>query len=202
MRQADIVRTSEGDAWHARNSDKNRDGDPVVIEILDNPNINPLEVLEIGCGTGWRLQRLYERYRCAGSGLDLSWQAIETGRKRYSRIGLRVGEAAHLGYADDSFDLVIIGFCLYLVDREDLFKVVAETDRVLRDKGALIIHDFTADEPHSVKYAHDPRLKTFKMNHWNLWKANPAYTLESFKLLDGEGIVTLRKDIQKGWPLR
>ena len=203
MKQSEILLTSEGDAWYARNLAKVRDDDMVLREIAKNPNLKPRDVLEIGCGTGWRLNKLYAENRDARySGIDASWKAINQGKAKFSKINLRVGTADNLGYPDNSFDLVILGFFLYLVDREDLFKVVMEIDRVLKDKGALIIHDFTADTAHSAAYKHDPRLKTYKMNYWNLWHANPAYTTEQFHLTPEEAIVTLRKNIENGWPLR
>lgn len=206
-KQSFIVQTTEGDAWYSRNKDKDRNDDPVLREILDNPNLSPLSVLEIGCGTGWRLNKIRTIYDgCECRGADLSWEAIHYGRNKYSKVGLRVAEAANLGYPNDMFDLVIIGFCLYLVDREDLFKVVAEADRVLMNKGALIIHDFVPDEPHSRDYKHDKHLTTYKMGYHNLFLANPSYRLEQFKIWGDpdarEGVYTLRKDHERGWPRR
>jgi adenylyltransferase/sulfurtransferase len=41
-----------------------------------------------------------------------------------------------------ALDLVLFGFCLYLVDRKLISRVVAEADRVLKDTGFLGIVDF------------------------------------------------------------
>jgi len=206
-KQSNIVQTVEGDAWHARNKSADRSSDPVLHQIFTNPNINPTTVLEIGCGTGWRLARIMDRYYGADCrGCDLSWEAIEAGRNRYKRLGLRVASADSIGYPNDSFDLVILGFFMYLVDREDLFRVVAEVDRVLRDKGFLVIHDFLPDEPHSRDYAHDPRLSTYKMGYHQLFMANPSYQFEAAHAWGGgddrEAIHILRKDHSAGWPRR
>jgi SAM-dependent methyltransferase len=207
MKQSDIIMATEGDAWFRRNRDKSRLDDPVLKEILDNPRILPLSVLEIGCGTGWRLNALRDRfYDSSFTGCDLSWEAIQEGRKRYPKLALRAGAADTLGYGSGSFDLVILGFFMYLLDREDLFRVVAEVDRVLADNGTLVIHDFHPETPHSRAYEHDPRLITYKMNYPELWMGNPAYVLDAFKIWgsgnDRESVHTLRKRVLMAWPRR
>lgn len=207
-KQSEIVAATEGDNWHARNKDKRRDDDPVLKFILDHPEIRPSNVLEIGCGTGWRLERIRHQFDLGVDtcrGCDLSHAAILAGRLKHPKVGLRVATASNLGYPADSFDLVIFGFCLYLVDREELFQVVAEADRVLADHGWLVIHDFLA-EPHSKAYGHDPRLATYKMPYHHLFTANPSYQVEDEIAWaqsgpgSMEGIVLLRKDHNAGWP--
>lgn len=204
-KQAEIVQATEGDNWFARNKSKDRSDDVVLQEILENPRIQPTSILEIGCSTGWRLQRLRERFRDAECrGCDLSWEAINEGRKKYTKLGLRVAGAASTGYPSGIFDLVIAGFFLYLVDREELFTVVAEIDRLLKDKGALVIYDFSPTEPHSRDYAHDARLTTYKMGYHQLFLANPSYKLGQFKIWGQpearESVYTLYKDHEAGWP--
>ena len=62
----------EGANWVERNKDKvPLNPDPVMDEIKNN-GIEPKEVLEIGCGNGWRLTALNERYGCACVGIDPS----------------------------------------------------------------------------------------------------------------------------------
>ena len=206
-KQSEIVRESEGNNWHKRNRGKSRVDDPVLREIFSNDRIKPKNILEVACGNGWRLDELHTRYGPEScKGCDLSWDAIEEGRRRYRELGLRVGSADVLGYGPGSFDLVVLGFFLYLVDREDLFRIVSEVDRVLEDKGVLVIHDFMPEEPHTKDYAHDSRITTYKMPYHNLWLANPAYLLEQFVIFgkgEGrEGVFTLRKDLTRGWPRR
>jgi len=64
------------------------------------------------------------------------YQAISLG------LDARVGTADVIPFQDKSFDIVIFGFCLYLCDRDDLFKIAAEADRVLKTPGWLLIKDF------------------------------------------------------------
>jgi ubiquinone/menaquinone biosynthesis C-methylase UbiE len=78
----------------------------------------------------------------SGAGLDPSAKAISA----LNDAGLRgvVGTAEALPQADQSVDLLIYGFCLYLCDRDDLFQIAAEAHRVLKPKSWLAILDFRA----------------------------------------------------------
>ncbi|MFZ0260417.1 MAG: hypothetical protein WAL36_10665 [Pseudolabrys sp.] len=51
-------------------------------------------------------------------------------------------------FGPDTIDLLIYGWCLYLCDREDLFKIVTEGDRILKDSGYLVVYDFHAAARH------------------------------------------------------
>lgn len=44
-------------------------------------------------------------------------------------------------------DFVILGFCMYVVDRRYLLKTAAEIDRILKRGGFLLIEDFDAPNP-------------------------------------------------------
>ena len=119
-KQREIIQEGEGDKWHERNRLKSRANDPVLAEIFANDRIKFGTVLEIGCGTGWRLERIQGRHMTAEcKGVDLSWEAIDQGKERFRRLGLRVGDATAVGHPDSYFDLVILGFFMYLVDRDE-----------------------------------------------------------------------------------
>ena len=45
-------------------------------------------------------------------------------------------------FPDNFFDMIILGFCLYLCDRNKLFKIASEVDRVLKENSYLVIIDF------------------------------------------------------------
>jgi ubiquinone/menaquinone biosynthesis C-methylase UbiE len=46
-------------------------------------------------------------------------------------VDAKQGTADELPFPNNSFDIVVFDFCLYLCDRLDLFKITAEADRVL-----------------------------------------------------------------------
>ncbi len=202
--QKRAFRNGEGDAWWARNSKRlvYRYGytEPVMMAVMDLPQ--PRSVLEIGCAGGGRLALLWAHMDADCSGIDPSREAIEAGREQWPELNLKVATADKLPHLDDSFDIVIFGFCLYLVDRGDLFKVVSEADRVLRDGGHLVIYDFAAHTPHRVAYHHRDGIYSYKADYAALFAANPAYTRVS-ETLAGETIVqVLRKDEAKAYPVR
>jgi len=102
----------------------------------------PKSVLEIGCSNGYRLQKLHKTYSCSCYEIDPSDNAIKDGQKQYPTLNLYKGDATKLPFTDKKFDMVIFGFCLYLCDREDLFKIAYEADRVLKKNGHIVIYDF------------------------------------------------------------
>jgi len=63
----------------------------------------PLNILDVGCGTGANLEML-SQFGEAG-GVDISAEALSFCRER-GLTNVKQGEAEHLPYADNSFDLV------------------------------------------------------------------------------------------------
>jgi ubiquinone/menaquinone biosynthesis C-methylase UbiE len=69
-------------------------------------------VLDIGCGIGGPARYLAYRYSCRVDGIDLTPELIETGQVLTERCGLvdrvmlRLGDALHLPYPDQTFDVV------------------------------------------------------------------------------------------------
>src|SRR5687767_7056104 len=97
-------------------------------------------VLEVGVGTGINTS-LYPR-NCQVTGIDFSASMLEKARERVSRHGLphvRLIEmdAAHLKFADDSFDIVYAPYLINCVS--DPLRVVAEMRRVCRPGGKIVI---------------------------------------------------------------
>ncbi len=97
-------------------------------------------VLEVGVGTGINAA-LYPR-DCHVTGIDFSASMLEKARGRVSRKGLehvRLMEmdAAHLKFADESFDIVYAPYVVNCVS--DPLKVVREMRRVCKPGGKIVI---------------------------------------------------------------
>ena len=187
MKQRDVFLQSEGDAWFRRNpqSPVSRgfpESDLLLMNILELAP-RPVEgtrVLEIGCGDGARLSWLREHRGFQCYGVDPSAQAVEVARER--GIVAQQGTAEQLPFAAGEFDLVMFGFCLYLCDREDLFRIASEADRVLKNPGWLLILDFYSPAPSKREYHHRSGLFSYKMDYRTLFTWHPAYTNYSHKV--------------------
>jgi ubiquinone/menaquinone biosynthesis C-methylase UbiE len=97
------------------------------------------DALEIAVGTGRNLPHYPADVRLTG--IELSPQMLEVGRKRAEELGrdvdLRLGDAQALEFEDHSFDTVIItfGLCTIPDDRA----AATEAHRVLRPGGRLVL---------------------------------------------------------------
>jgi len=166
----------EGDRWFTRNP-----FNPDEIDHIDKLILKhiPLagNLLEIGCSDGRRLQRARHQLRLMDLvvGVDPSSLAIQRGNEQFG-LDLRVGTADSIPVTE-TFSTVIIGFCLYLCDREDLPNIVSEVDRVLDQNGTIILLDFDVKYPYSRPYHHLPGLNSYKMDYSQLFLSLPQYVL-------------------------
>lgn len=198
MKQSEVFLNGEAEQWYARNQAALPQAEDPVMDAIEAARIKPERLLEVGCSNGWRVKAMGTKWKCKAYGIDPMFTT--------KLWNCRRGTADDLSaYGPDTFDLVIYGWCLYLCDREDLFKIVTEGDRVLMDTGHLVVYDFHTAKPHKRKYKHREGLFSFKMDHASLWLANPSYSMVSRELFgsgnDQTSITILRKDINRGWPL-
>jgi SAM-dependent methyltransferase len=181
MTQRDIFLAGEGDAYFIRNLSQynatRANEDSSTLSVVRRYVTKDSKLLEIGCANGLNLERLRRTVGCAGSGIDPSLAAIDAGRRDFPLLDLRRGTGDALPFADESFDLVWFGFCLYVIDRSLLPRVVAESDRVLRNGGYLAIVDFDPPQPLRRTYSHARGVITYKMDHTRLFLGFPHYVL-------------------------
>lgn len=172
MKQSDVFLKGEAKAWLARNKEKlTPDGDQ-ILDIIQGNGMRFNNVLEVGCANGWRLKEM-KRLKLANEVFGLDPGARVTRNSIIER-----GTANNLKYfVDWQVDCIIYGWCLYLCDPIDYFKIAAEGDRVLKDGGFLIIHDFYSMSPYRNKYKHKDGIYSHKMNFSKLWLSSPAYSV-------------------------
>lgn len=179
--QRDIFLAGEGDAYFRRNeagyAATHAAEDSVTLSVVRRYVQASSNVLEIGCANGLNLQRLRQATGCTGAGIDPSASAIEAGLRDFSGLDLRRATAEALPFSDASFDLVWFGFCLYVTDRPLLPRVVAEADRVLKDRGFLVIVDFDPAQPVRRGYSHAQGVTTYKTDYSRLFLGFPQYSL-------------------------
>ncbi len=194
--QKNVFLGGEGDCWWSRNRQKIKalDYAEPVIAAINGAGIIPRKILEIGCSNGWRLDRMARKYDARAAGIEPSAQAVSDACLHFPTLEIVQGTADNLPFTDGRFDLVVYGFCLYLCDRSDLFRIAAEGDRVLTDGGYLVVYDFRVTRPYRRAYQPDPRLFSYKMDHAALFLANPAYSLIQLDTFGTAGEVPLSED--------
>lgn len=110
-------------------------------------------------------------------GIDPSAQAIEVGKKSFPLLHLSQGTADSLNFDNNFFDAIIFGFCLYLCDREDLFKIAYVANRCLQENGFIIIQDFKPDFYYKNTYKHLDGVFTYKHDYSKMFLWNPQCSL-------------------------
>jgi len=144
--------------------------------------INCSNLLEIGCGEGHRLQWLQENLGIKCFGVEPSNMAVNEAKNK--GVDVKQGSADKLDFIDKSFDILVFGFCLYLCDRDDLFKIAHEANRVLKDNGIIIIMDFfSASKNTKNNYHHKEGIISYKMDYRTLFTWHPFYECFSHKVI-------------------
>ena len=181
--QRDAFLDGEGDQYFYRNKIEKNNIDNLdenysdhLTDICSNlplDNSPKINVLEIGCGQALRLKELNKIKGWTVHGVDPSKKAVQYAQE--NGVNSKVSTADKLPYEDNKFDLVIFGFCLYVCDREDLFKIAYEADRVLKKESWLIIFDFWAPSHDKNNYHHLKGIKSYKMDLPKMFSWHPSY---------------------------
>lgn len=102
----------------------------VVKKLISD--INPVSVLDAGCGEGFTLRRLKEwGIGQELKGMDISASVISEGHRLNPGLDLEVGDISKINYPGDSFDLVL---CLEVLEHlPDPASALNEVMRVSRE---------------------------------------------------------------------
>lgn len=158
-------------------------------------------VLEIGCCYGYNLIYLCKKYGFKGFGIEPSLKAVQYGEQiicseKEVSVVLKQGTADQLDFADNSFDIVIMAFCMFWVDRKYMMRAVSEADRVLKTGGYLASWDFDTRIPYRRLNVHNENVPTYKYDLANLFLGNPQYYLVEKRSFSHASDV-FHKDIQE-----
>lgn len=99
-------------------------------------------ILDVGCGTGWWLERLSAEVEIGArlEGLELLPTRASAARLRVPAATITVGDARALPYATNSFQVVsLLTVLSSLPDQDGVRQVLAECTRVLDRGGTLLI---------------------------------------------------------------
>ncbi len=129
--------------WDRRTGAGSVDHLATLATAVTKVSPTPERVLDLGTGTGAGVLFLAREFpRASVRGVDISEDMIRVARAKVGldpdgRIAFKVADAAHLPYADDSFDLIT------QLNMPPFFREIA---RVLRPGGHVIVAATNGDE--------------------------------------------------------
>jgi len=138
--ETQVFWNSVADDWEIQVGDEgdyNRilNSDPVLWDFAGD--VSKLNVLDVGCGTGYLSRKLYEQ-GASVVGIDFSNKMIQIARSKTPFIDFRVDSCSNLTTVkDSSVDVIIANYVL--MDTPDLDGTMNAFYRVLQDKGIAII---------------------------------------------------------------
>ncbi|MDC0268051.1 class I SAM-dependent methyltransferase [bacterium] len=133
-------------------------------------------VLEIGCGSGHRLNQIVDSLSAKGFGVEPSSEAVEYIKSNFPQIVVKLGFGDDVPFSE-KFDLVHLGFFLSWVDREFYLRCISEADRLVKFGGFLSIVDFETPFPYSNAYSHQNGMFTHKQNNSDVFVASGLYSV-------------------------
>lgn len=123
---------------------------PVVRGVLERQRRgrkHALDLLDVGCGTGWYLQHLRDLCRDK-VGVDLSGGMLAVAGNRLPDALLNQGDARNLDFPAGRFDTVV---CTRVLSHMAQVKpAISEMRRVLGKTGTLVLSDVDASHEYNV----------------------------------------------------
>jgi ubiquinone/menaquinone biosynthesis C-methylase UbiE len=121
------------------------------IAELCRAKMFPLEnrrVADIGCGSGRWLLEFAQWDATALAGIDLDDSRINLAKERFPSADLHAGDARHLPWQNDSFD-VVSQFTLFtsILDNTVKKQIAQEMLRVVKPGGVILWFDFRYNNP-------------------------------------------------------
>ena len=125
-----------------------------ILRVLLRYGLAPLEsrkILEIGCGSGYWLRQFVQwgAWPENVAGVDLiEARVAEAQRLCPPKVDIQQGNAAHLNFAEKTFDLVFQATVFTSIfDAALKSQIAAEMLRVTKDNGLILWYDFRVDNP-------------------------------------------------------
>lgn len=168
--------------WYNQNKDSLKKNFR-IIDCIKKNQIKVSSILEIGCANGFQLDFYGTELKNKGLkknlyGIDISNIAIKEGKKKYPKLNLYNIDSLKISKLNKKFDLVICGFFLYYIKRENIFEQFDQIIKNLKKNAYLIIHDFNPLFPHYNIHKKDKH-DVFKVNYTNFLTSS-----HMFKLID------------------
>ena len=143
--------------------------DKVVDDFINYYNLSDTsKILDVGCGKGFMLYDFKRKINnILVKGLDISEYAIKNSLEEV-REDLIVGNATHLPFEDDYFDLVISITTIHNLENEYLKKSLNEISRVSKKNSFITVDAYRNED--EKKIMHDWNLTAKTILNVDEWK--------------------------------
>ena len=116
---------------------------PIIFKYLKFDS----KILDVGCGFGKTISEFYNKGYKNISGVDINESGIRFAKSKFKKLGVnidvKVNDANHLDYKDETFDAIITqAFWTTIIKRENREGILKEFGRVLKKGGMIYIADF------------------------------------------------------------
>ena len=179
MKNLNLLKSKEANEYFKRNCETQ---DSIlyynIINLLKISKIKHKNILEIGCANGSKLNIYQKQLKPSVSyGIDLSDKAINHGIKKYKKLKLLHLSSLNINKIKIKFDLIICGYFLDQLDRNEIFKQFDLIYKKLNKNGYLIIYDFDPLFRHTNNNIHHNNLLTFKMKYENFLEESGLFKI-------------------------
>jgi len=141
-----------------------------LINDLSARGEKPLSILELGCGDAYTVSQVMKKINIAKYyGIDLSEMALTFAQDNLNEsindLTLINGDlVAEINNISQQFDIILAGFSLHHLKREDKNQVLSECKKRLYPDGTLIVYDIVHNENETQKEFLARCVKHFKKN--------------------------------------
>ena len=171
----------EANEWFRRNkkdleSEQANKAIDVLVDWLTPFQKELSKILDIGCGSGHILNQMSKKLMVKGYGVEPSIEAVAYINSKFPSLHAKVGFGDDVPFKE-KFDMVHLGFFLYLVDRKFYLRCISEADRLVKPGGFLSIIDFDTPFPYSNNYRHQSGIYSHKKNNSDVFVASGLYSV-------------------------
>jgi len=126
--------------WDESTCNAREASERLMEKLLALMNLKPGSVLDVACGTGGTTQYLLKFYQPGNVvGINISEKQLHTCRDKLAPCAFLKMDAAHLGFAGESFDNIICVEAAFHFHTRERF--LGEAYRVLKPGGVLLLTD-------------------------------------------------------------
>ncbi|MBU1922271.1 class I SAM-dependent methyltransferase [Patescibacteria group bacterium] len=148
-------------------------------------------ILDIGCGDGGLLDRLFDNNNIELIGVDSSPAIISRARKNRVHNHLFLADAEKLPFANEYFDAIIVSLILHGVDNIKGKQILGEAGRVLKKHGTIIVIDFSLPQNFIGKIIGF----LFRQEEKIIGKNNPSHYKNYLEYLNRGGLSNIVREL-------